>query len=96
MLINCPYCGARDHTEFTYGRDAATHRPSADNARQSDWCSYVYDRSNPMGLHVEYWQHTRGCRQWLKVQRDTLNGTIEQVELKGSFASVQWLKVETA
>lgn len=73
LRIPCPYCGERDHTEFTYGGDASRARPD-DPAAASDelWESYLYRRDNPAGPHIEYWQHSLGCRQWLKVVRDTV------------------------
>jgi heterotetrameric sarcosine oxidase delta subunit len=73
MLIPCPWCGPRPHKEFAYGGDATVTRP-ADPQAASDqaWHDYVYVRANPCGPHHEYWQHVGGCRQWVKVLRDTL------------------------
>ena len=28
-------------------------------------------RKSPRGKHVELWHHISGCRQWIKVERDT-------------------------
>jgi sarcosine oxidase subunit delta len=28
---------------------------------------YVYLRDNPAGVIEEFWYHTQGCRQWLRV-----------------------------
>lgn len=71
MLIQCPHCGARNVTEFTYGGDATLIRPSSD-AVDEQWTNYVYMRDNPRGLHDEVWQHSAGCRRWIAVRRDTL------------------------
>ena len=73
MLLPCPYCGPRDVTEFAYGGDGATVRP-IDPQAVSDvqWVSYVYIRDNPRGPHDELWQHSAGCRRWIRVRRDTL------------------------
>ncbi|HWK47559.1 MAG TPA: sarcosine oxidase subunit delta [Stellaceae bacterium] len=72
MLIRCPWCGDRDIAEFTYGRDAAA-RP-ADTAEVPDqvFVDYVFLRDNPRGRTAEHWQHTGGCRAWIRVERDTL------------------------
>jgi heterotetrameric sarcosine oxidase delta subunit len=78
LLIRCPWCGERDHTEFTYGGDATVTRPAAD-APDHDWVQYVYLRDNPRGPHQEYWHHVQGCRQWLRVTRDTLTHEITEV-----------------
>lgn len=77
LRIPCPYCGERDYTEFTYGGDANQARP-ADPERVSDaeWETFLYQRGNPAGEHIEYWQHSFGCRQWLKVVRDTVTHDI--------------------
>ena len=73
MLLPCPYCGPRDVTEFAYGGDGDTVRP-IDPQAVSDvqWVSYVYIRDNPRGPHDELWQHSAGCRRWIRVRRDTL------------------------
>jgi sarcosine oxidase subunit delta len=79
LRIHCPGCGARDHSEFRYGGDAAVKRPDQDDTDLEAWFRYVYVRSNPRGLHSEYWQHVQGCRQWLIVERDTVNHVIHSV-----------------
>jgi len=77
MLITCPHCGPRGHTEFTYGGDAAVKRPDPATVSDADWASYIYLRDNPKGPHVELWQHHAGCRAWIKVARDTLTHEIK-------------------
>ena len=75
LRIKCPYCGVREHTEFTYGEDANRSLPDPD-ASLDNWNNYVFARQNVAGEHLEYWQHTLGCRAWLKVQRDTVTHEI--------------------
>ena len=70
LLIPCPWCGPRAQAEFTYGGDATVKRPALD-APEDAWLAYVYLRDNPAGVHEEWWQHNAGCRQWLRVRRDT-------------------------
>ena len=36
-----------------------------------EWDTFVYFRKSPRGKHTELWQHVSGCRQWIKVERDT-------------------------
>ncbi len=79
LLIICPWCGARSQNEFTYGGDASVVRPPID-AQESAWASYVYLRDNPCGPHDERWHHSAGCRQWLKVRRDTRTHEIVATE----------------
>jgi sarcosine oxidase subunit delta len=70
MQIECPDCGRRDETEFTYGGEAHILRPetSCDDAA---WTQYLYFRDNLKGVHAERWRHTRGCGQWFHALRNT-------------------------
>jgi sarcosine oxidase subunit delta len=79
LRIHCPFCGERDHSEFTYGGDATIAYPDL-SAPMEAWIDAVYVRSNPKGSHRERWQHSDGCRLWLVVERDTLTHTITRVE----------------
>lgn len=81
MKIHCPFCGARDHSEFTYSGDASVVRPDHGEQDQEVWHAYVYQRSNPKGVHQEYWHHTAGCRKFLVVERDTLTHKVASVKL---------------
>lgn len=76
MLIRCPWCGPRDHTEFSYLGDATVTRPNEGPGPRPAWVDYVYLRANPKGPHVEYWHHHAGCRQWVKVARDTVTHAV--------------------
>lgn len=84
LLIPCPHCGERRHTEFTYGGDARVPRPLDPNALSDrSWTDYLYRRSNPCGPHVEYWHHTLGCRQWLRIERDTASQQAQVADQAG-------------
>ena len=89
MRIECPYCGERDHHEFTYGGDASKVRPAYDDVDLDRWYEYVFLRQNPRGRHAEYWQHTNGCRQWLRVERDTSSHEIYSVCASTNVRSMQ-------
>jgi len=78
IRIECPFCGTRDHSEFSYGGDATVEYPALD-ASAGDWSEAVYQRRNPRGSHREYWHHLNGCRAWLIVERDTLTHEIGAV-----------------
>jgi heterotetrameric sarcosine oxidase delta subunit len=88
LLIRCPWCGERDHTEFMYGGDAKATRP-AEDASERDWVDYVYFRDNVRGPHHELWHHVQGCRQWLRVVRDTMTHAITEVTLAGAPMQLQ-------
>jgi methylglutamate dehydrogenase subunit B len=87
MRISCPYCGARDLSEFSYLGDASPRRPhfeavdgGASAAGVEDaFFDYVYMRDNPAGPIDEHWYHGGGCRSWLVVTRDTRTHEIASV-----------------
>ena len=48
ILINCPYCGERDQSEFSNGGEAHVARPeNSENLNDKDWGRYVFYRDNP-------------------------------------------------
>ena len=86
MRIPCPYCGSRDSREFVYYGDATVTRPDPENSTPEDWCQYVLERRNPMGEHQEYWLHAQGCRQLLRVTRNTVTHKVSGAEIVGPWA----------
>ncbi|PJE37547.1 sarcosine oxidase subunit delta [Pseudooceanicola lipolyticus] len=83
MLIPHPLLGLRDAQEFTYLGDAALlQRPSPEGDGAEDaFCTYVFLRDNPAGLHRELWYHEQGDRSWLVVTRNTVTHEIVAAEL---------------
>ena len=81
MLIPCPFCGARDLTEFSYLGDGGVPRPDpAGEGALERFVDAVYVRNNPAGLHVELWYHALGCRSWIRVTRYTKTHEISAAE----------------
>ena len=76
IRLTCPLCGERDHTEFRYGGDASKERPAHEDVDAAAWHDHVFLFDNPMGRHLEFWQHVLGCRHWMIVERDTLTNEI--------------------
>ncbi len=73
LLIRCPHCGERDESEFSYGGEGGISRPSNPNDLSDEqWADYLFNRTNPRGLHEELWNHAQGCRRWFNVERDTV------------------------
>ncbi len=72
LLIECPWCGQRDESEFSYAGEAHITRP-LETEKLSDevWADYLFMRKNPKGLHREQWLHAAGCRRYFNVERDT-------------------------
>ena len=70
MQIECPWCGRRDETEFSYGGEAHIQRPDP-GAQGARWSDYLFFRENTRGVHAERWRHSRGCGQWFNAVRNT-------------------------
>lgn len=80
LLIECPWCGPRDESEFSYGGEAHIVRPADPYALSDDeWADYLFNRTNPKGLHREQWCHSHGCRRWFNAERDTVSYQIKSV-----------------
>ena len=85
FLINCPYCGERDESEFSFGGEGGISRPTNPDALSDEqWADYLFMRKNPRGLHHELWNHAQGCRRWFNVERDTLTYKIAATRAIGS------------
>ena len=78
IRINCPFCGERDHSEFTYGGDGSVEYPAPDGTA-GEWHEAVFLRENIRGRQLETWHHLHGCRLWLLVERDTLTHEIHAI-----------------
>lgn len=80
LLIECPYCGPRDETEYAYGGEAHVPYPADPSAlNDREWAEYLFYRSNPKGPMAERWSHTAGCRRWFNAVRDTVTYEIKAV-----------------
>ncbi len=85
FLIDCPWCGPRDATEFTYGGEAHLKVPKEpDKLSDEQWADYLFMRKNPKGRHLERWVHGSGCRRWFNVERDTYTHRISKVYKMGA------------
>jgi sarcosine oxidase subunit delta len=72
LLIECPWCGQRDESEFSYADEAHIARPlETEKLSDEAWADYLFMRKNPKGLHREQWLHAAGCRRYFNVERDT-------------------------
>ena len=72
LFIDCPYCGPRPETEFSYGGQAHVSYPEDPHALTDlEWAEYLFYRDNPKGEFDERWAHVAGCRKWFNAVRDT-------------------------
>ena len=73
FLIECPWCGVRDESEFNCVGEAHINRPlDTEKLSDEEWADYVFMRTNPKGLHREQWLHAAGCRRYFNAERDTV------------------------
>ncbi len=78
LLIECPYCGKRDESEFSYAGEAHITRPlETEKLSDAEWADYLFMRKNPKGAHREQWLHAAGCRRYFNAVRDTVSYKIE-------------------
>ena len=86
MLIDCPFCGPRDETEFSCGGEAHIARPLAENKiSDAEFADYLFMRDNPKGLFLERWRHSAGCRRWFNMARDTVSHDIVEIYPMGTL-----------
>ena len=84
FIIECPYCGPRDQSEFSYGGQAHIARPTnGEELSDAEWAEFVFIRDNTKGLFAERWNHSAGCRKWFNVLRDTATDKIYAVYRMG-------------
>ncbi len=77
LLIPCPYCGPRPEIEFRYGGEAHIARPQRPSELDdAAWAEFLYNRTNPKGLHAERWRHIHGCARFFNCLRDTVSDKI--------------------
>jgi len=80
LLISCPWCGARDETEFAYGGQAdIVHPPEPEDVADDAWAEFLYHRVTPEGPLTERWCHRAGCRRWFTAVRDTRTNRFESL-----------------
>ncbi|HXH02497.1 MAG TPA: sarcosine oxidase subunit delta [Candidatus Competibacteraceae bacterium] len=80
LQIECPWCGPRAESEFSYGGEAHIVRPKDPFALTDEqWGDYLFMRKNPKGRTLEQWCHTYGCRRWFNVERDNVSYKISHV-----------------
>ena len=78
FIINCPYCGEREQSEFKAGGEAHIVRPKQPTELSDDeWAEYLFMRKNIKGVQFERWIHAHGCRKWFNMVRDTSNDKIK-------------------
>ena len=77
FIIECPWCGPRDQSEFTAHGEAHLTRPqNPAELTDAQWGDYLFFRHNPKGVAYERWTHIHGCRRWFNLARNTADDRI--------------------
>ena len=72
MLIDCPFCGPRNESEFSNGGEAHIVRPEdPSQLNDEEWADFLFMKKNTRGIFAERWMHAQGCRRWFNAIRDT-------------------------
>jgi len=78
LLIECPWYGERDESEFSCAGEAHIARPlDTEKLSDEEWADYLFMRKNPKGAHREQWLHAAGCRRYFNAERDTVTYRIK-------------------
>ena len=72
LLLTCPHCAVTtEETELAPGGQAHLKRFGPGSA-DDDFESYMFNRTNPRGVHFERWRHAYGCGKWFIAARCTV------------------------
>jgi heterotetrameric sarcosine oxidase delta subunit len=89
QLFTCPWCGPRAQIEFSYARVAESVAGAAVDSQGGEMqeLDRIFLRQNSVGLQEEIWQHTHGCRGWLRIRRNNLTHEVLQCTPAGENQS---------
>ncbi len=88
LLIECPHCGPRNSSEFSYSGPIKP-RPSIEGLAPEDraeWRRYLYEEDNHAGFATERWFHVSGCRKFLNIERHSVTNEITSVLTVGEVS----------
>jgi len=84
FIINCPYCGERDQSEFKAGGEAHIERPKQPTELSDDeWAEYLFMRKNIKGVQYEETSYEGygpgGVAIFMEVMTDNKNRTVGEL-----------------
>ena len=89
FIINCPYCGEREQSEFKAGGEAHIVRPKQPTELSDDeWAEYLFMRKNIKGVQFERWNHAHGCRKWFNMVTSMSPSAGQEIP-KGSVVTIR-------
>ncbi|MGH1423247.1 MAG: sarcosine oxidase subunit delta [Pseudooceanicola sp.] len=82
LILTCPYCHVTaEETEFHGGGEAHIKRFGPESS-DSEFETYLFQRENPKGVHLERWRHANGCGKWFHAARCTMT-----LEVFGTYSA---------
>lgn len=76
QLFQCPFCGARDETEFRYMGETGKARPEGGRAaKEVDWTRYLYFQAGLKGAVREVWCH-QTCGTYFVLERNNVTHAV--------------------
>ena len=79
--LTCPVNGARPIQEFQYAGEVRP-MPDPDQAGDTEWADYVFNRNGAPGVKQEWWCHLPSG-VWFIAERDTLRDQVVRTYLFG-------------
>ena len=87
LLIDCPYCGERDESEFSYGGRCIVYPPLDSSTTRGDWHRAIHLHDGSQNVINEYWYHEFGCEQWIGIKRDIESHEITSTSTAGALTA---------
>ncbi|MEM7521007.1 MAG: sarcosine oxidase subunit delta [Pseudomonadota bacterium] len=73
QIFTCPFCGARNETEFRFIGELGKVRPdTTGEISDTEWAHYLFTQRNEMGAVQEVWMHTP-CAELFVMERDSVS-----------------------
>jgi sarcosine oxidase, subunit delta len=75
QIFPCPFCGARDESEFHYVGEPKARPEPAGSVSDAEWANYLWFNANPKGAAREIWLHLT-CMEMFAMTRDTATSAV--------------------
>jgi sarcosine oxidase, subunit delta len=80
QIFPCPFCGARDESEFHYVGEPKARPEPAGSVSDAEWASYLWFNANPKGETREIWLHLT-CMEMFAMTRNTATNAVVASEV---------------
>ncbi|MEL6640422.1 MAG: sarcosine oxidase subunit delta [Pseudomonadota bacterium] len=86
QMFTCPFCGARNETEFHFVGELGKVRPdTTTEITDAAWATYLHTQRNEKGRVREVWMHLP-CAELFVMERDSVSmEVIATTSLRGEL-----------